>query len=137
MEKTTFGAGCFWGVESFFREVPVDAVCGYAGGTLANFIYKQVCSDTTGHAEVVQVTYDPAKASYDRLLDVWPCLRRIGNIAIGRRRADQARTSPNTWKMAATRPSFSRQEERRPLGASEMRKDGGAIGYKNSERKKT
>jgi len=98
MEKITFGAGCFWGVESFFREVPVDAVCGYAGGTLDNPTYKQVCSDTTGHAEVV-----------DRLLDVWPCLRRIGNIAIGRRRGDQARTSPNTWKMAATRPSFSRQ----------------------------
>jgi Peptide methionine sulfoxide reductase len=79
-----------------------------AGGTLAN-TYKQVCSNTTGHAEVVQVTHDPAKASSDRLLDVWPCQRQIGNIPIGRRRADQARTSPNTWKapMAATRPSFA------------------------------
>ena len=73
MEKATFGAGCFWGVESFFREVPgvADAVAGYAGGKVDNPTYKQVCTDTTGHAEVVQVTYDPAKVSYDRLLDVF------------------------------------------------------------------
>jgi peptide-methionine (S)-S-oxide reductase len=73
MEKATFGAGCFWGVESFFREVPgvVDAVAGYAGGAVANPTYRQVCTDTTGHAEVVQVAYDPAEVSYDRLLDVF------------------------------------------------------------------
>ena len=73
MEQATFGAGCFWGVESFFREVPgvVDAVVGYAGGHTPNPTYRQVCTDTTGHAEVVQVTYDPAKVSYDRLLDVF------------------------------------------------------------------
>lgn len=73
MEKATFGAGCFWGVESFFREVPgvADAVCGYAGGHVDNPTYKQVCTDSTGHAEVVQVTYDPAKLSYDKLLDVF------------------------------------------------------------------
>lgn len=73
METAVFGAGCFWGVESFFREVPgvVDAVSGYAGGTVANPTYKQVCSGATGHAEAVQVTYDPAKVSYDRLLDVY------------------------------------------------------------------
>jgi len=73
MEQATFGSGCFWGVESFFREVPgvQDAVVGYAGGALANPTYRQVCTDTTGHAEVVQVTYDPAKVSYDRLLDVF------------------------------------------------------------------
>ena len=73
METAVFGAGCFWGVESFFREVPgvVDAVSGYAGGNVANPSYKQVCSGNTGHAEVVQVTYDPAKVSYDRLLDVY------------------------------------------------------------------
>jgi peptide-methionine (S)-S-oxide reductase len=69
MEKATFGAGCFWGVESSFREVPgvADAVCGYAGGAFADPTYQQVCSDTTGHAEVVQLSYDPAKASYERL----------------------------------------------------------------------
>jgi peptide-methionine (S)-S-oxide reductase len=60
-------------VESFFREVPgvIDAVAGYAGGHTPNPTYRQVCTDTTGHAEVVQVTYDPAKVSYDRLLDVF------------------------------------------------------------------
>lgn len=73
MEKATFGAGCFWGVESFFREVPgvADAVCGYAGGTVPNPTYRQVCSDRTGHAEVVEVTFDPAQVGYDRLLDVF------------------------------------------------------------------
>ena len=73
MEKATFGAGCFWGVESFFRQVPgvSDAVCGYAGGHMDNPTYKQVCSDRTGHAEVVEVTYDPAKVSYSNLLDVF------------------------------------------------------------------
>jgi peptide-methionine (S)-S-oxide reductase len=71
--KATFGAGCFWGVESFFREVPgvIDAVAGYSGGFTDNPTYKQVCSDTTGHAEVVQVTYDPVRVSYDKLLDVF------------------------------------------------------------------
>jgi peptide-methionine (S)-S-oxide reductase len=73
MEKATFGAGCFWGVESFFREVPgvLDAVCGYAGGTVAEPTYKQVCSGRTGHAEVVEVSFDPAKVTYDKLLDVF------------------------------------------------------------------
>lgn len=73
MEKATFGAGCFWGVESFFRQVPgvSEAVCGYAGGCMNNPTYKQVCSDQTGHAEVVEVTFDPAKVSYDKLVDVF------------------------------------------------------------------
>jgi len=73
MEKATFGAGCFWGVESFFREVPgvVDAVCGYAGGRTQNPSYREVCADGTGHAEVVEVTFDTEKVSYDRLLDVF------------------------------------------------------------------
>ena len=73
MEKATFGAGCFWGVESFFREVPgvIDAACGYGGGSAGEPSYRQVCSGTTGHAEVVQVTFDTAKVSYDRLLDVF------------------------------------------------------------------
>ena len=72
-ELATFGAGCFWGVEAAFRELPgvLDATSGYAGGTVANPTYHDVCSDRTGHAEVVEVRYDPAAVSYDRLLDAF------------------------------------------------------------------
>ena len=75
-ETATFGAGCFWGVEATFRKVPgvIDAAVGYAGGSTDNPTYKDVCTDRTGHAEVVQVTYDPAKVSYEKLLGVlWAC----------------------------------------------------------------
>lgn len=69
MAKATFGAGCFWGVESAFREVKgvTDAAVGYMGGTLANPTYKDVCTDRTGHAEVVQVDFDPAQVTYEDL----------------------------------------------------------------------
>ena len=76
MEKAAFGAGCFWGVEAEFRKVPgvSDAVCGYMGGKTENPTYKNVCYDDTGHAEVVQVEFDPAIVSYDALLEVfWRC----------------------------------------------------------------
>jgi len=73
LEKATFGAGCFWGVEAAFRELPgvVDAVSGYAGGTMENPTYQDVCTDETGHAEVVEVTFDPTLTSYDKLLDAF------------------------------------------------------------------
>lgn len=69
----TFGAGCFWGVEETFAQVPgvVATAAGYEGGTLANPTYKDVCTDRTGHAEVVQVTYNPAEVSYEQLLDIF------------------------------------------------------------------
>jgi len=72
-ELATFGAGCFWGVEVAFRQIPgvLDALAGYSGGTMPNPSYQDVCSDRTGHAEVVQVTFDPARVSYDRLLDAF------------------------------------------------------------------
>jgi peptide-methionine (S)-S-oxide reductase len=72
-EIATFGAGCFWGIEAAFRRVPgvVDAAAGYSGGHMANPTYKDVCTDETGHAEVVQVTFDPAKVSFAQLLDVF------------------------------------------------------------------
>jgi peptide-methionine (S)-S-oxide reductase len=72
-EVATFGAGCFWGVEASFRRVPgvIDAVVGYSGGNTQNPTYKDVCTDETGHAEVVQVTFDPAKVSYEQLLDTF------------------------------------------------------------------
>ena len=74
--KATFGAGCFWGVEETFRRVEgvTDAAVGYSGGHLKEPTYEQVCTDRTGHAEVVQVEYDPARVSYDELLNVfWEC----------------------------------------------------------------
>jgi peptide-methionine (S)-S-oxide reductase len=73
MEIATFGAGCFWGIEAAFRQVPgvTDAVVGYAGGRTANPTYKDVCTDGTGHAEVVQVTFDPEQLSYEKLLEVF------------------------------------------------------------------
>jgi peptide-methionine (S)-S-oxide reductase len=73
LAKATFGAGCFWGVEAAFRQVPgvIDAAVGYSGGRTANPTYKEVCTDRTGHAEVVQVDYDPGRVSYDELLDTF------------------------------------------------------------------
>jgi peptide-methionine (S)-S-oxide reductase len=73
MDKATFGAGCFWGVEETFRAVPgvTKTSVGYMGGGLKNPTYEDVCTDRTGHAEVVQVEFDPAQVSYDKLLDVF------------------------------------------------------------------
>ncbi len=73
MEKATFGAGCFWGVEAAFRRVPgvISTQVGYMGGTPRNPTYEDVCTDQTRHAEVVEVTYDPAKVFYNQLLKVF------------------------------------------------------------------
>lgn len=72
-EKAIFGAGCFWGVESAFRAVKGvnEVISGYAGGHIKNPAYRDVCSGETGHAEVVQVEYDPSQVGYDELLDVF------------------------------------------------------------------
>ncbi len=72
-KKATFGAGCFWGVEAAFRQVEgvTQTRVGYSGGTLENPSYEDVCSHTTGHAEVVEVTYDPERVTYEQLLDVF------------------------------------------------------------------
>lgn len=71
MEKATFGAGCFWGVEARFSQIPgvVETASGYEGGAVQNPTYKDVCTDRTGHAEVVELTFDPARVSYTDLLE--------------------------------------------------------------------
>ena len=70
IKRATFGAGCFWGVEKIYTKIPgvVSTAVGYMGGATENPTYQQVCANNTGHAEVVQVTYDPAKVSYEELL---------------------------------------------------------------------
>ena len=76
MEKATFGAGCFWGVEAAFRRLEgvTDTAVGYAGGTTRNPTYENVCGGKTGHVEVVEVTFDPDRVSYEKLLRVfWGC----------------------------------------------------------------
>ena len=73
MEKATFGAGCFWGVETRFGELSgvIDTAVGYEGGDLEHPTYKEVCTDRTGHAEVVEVTFDNSRLSYEALLDTF------------------------------------------------------------------
>ena len=72
-ERATFAAGCFWGVEAAYRQVlgVISTQVGYSGGSVDHPSYKDVCTDTTGHAEVVEVTFDPGRVSFEELLDVF------------------------------------------------------------------
>ncbi len=73
LEKATFGAGCFWGVEAAYRKIKgvISTVVGYMGGNLKNPSYEDVCTDKTGHVEVVQIEFDPLVVSYENLLEVF------------------------------------------------------------------
>ncbi|MBX9741968.1 MAG: peptide-methionine (S)-S-oxide reductase MsrA [Chthoniobacterales bacterium] len=72
-EQATLGGGCFWCTEALFQKYPgvISVKAGFAGGTTKNPTYEEVCSGKTGHAEVIQITYDPKKVSYDQLLDLF------------------------------------------------------------------
>lgn len=73
MEKATFGGGCFWGIEAAFRQIKgvISTQVGYMGGHMDNPTYEDVCTDESGHAEVVEVTFDPKKVSYEKLLETF------------------------------------------------------------------
>lgn len=73
MQFATFGAGCFWGVEETFRKIPgvISTAVGYMGGQMEHPTYQDVCTDRTGHAEVVHIEFDPTQVSYEQLLDVF------------------------------------------------------------------
>ncbi|GHA67042.1 peptide-methionine (S)-S-oxide reductase MsrA [Pontibacter akesuensis] len=124
-EKATFGAGCFWGIEVTFRNVEgvLDTTVGYMGGHQPDPTYQDVCTGRTGHAEVVQVVYDPAKLNYDQLLQVfWRAhdptqLNRQGTDVGSQYRSviffhsDEQRvmaeTTKENWQQS---PEFSRRE---------------------------
>ena len=120
LEKAVFGAGCFWGVEATFLQVPgvKDVASGYAGGTTEGPSYEQVCTGRTGHAEVVEVVFDPAEVGYEQLLDVfWDAhdptqVNRQGPDVGTQYRSAIFFTSPEQEE-AATR---SRDERQKQLG---------------------
>lgn len=118
LEKVTFGGGCFWCLEAVFQRVEgvENVVSGYAGGFLNNPTYKQVCAETTGHAEVIQVSFDPSQVSLKKILDVfWVChdpttLNRQGNDVGTQYRSiicaasdDQLTAAEESKKIAAAR----------------------------------
>ena len=120
MEKATFAAGCFWGVESVFEQVPgvVATRVGYIGGHTEHPTYEQVCSHRTGHAEAVEVTFDPAQVSYDELLRVFwinhnPTQRNRQGWDFGDNYRSAIFTHSDEQSVAAQRSKGSLDAERR------------------------
>jgi peptide-methionine (S)-S-oxide reductase len=119
LETASFGAGCFWGVEETFRHVPgvKSTAVGYLGGTFVNPTYADVCSRKTGHAEVVQLTYDPTEVSYDDLLQVFwkshnPTTRNRQGFDIG----SQYRSAIFFHTPEQERIARKSKDERQPTG---------------------
>jgi peptide-methionine (S)-S-oxide reductase len=120
LPQAMFGAGCFWGVESAFREVDgvVETAAGYSGGKTENPTYPDVCSHTTGHAEVVLVTYDPDRVSYEQLLDVfWRIHDPTQLDRQGPDIGDQYRSAVFTFTEAQRKAAESSREKLRESGA--------------------
>jgi peptide-methionine (S)-S-oxide reductase len=118
LEKATFAAGCFWGVEAAFRQIPgvVATRVGYTGGHTSNPTYEQVCSHTTGHAEAVEVTFDPERVSYEQLLDVFwtshnPTTRNRQGLDIGSQYRSAIFFHSPEQEAAAERTAEERQAE--------------------------
>jgi len=119
VSSVIFAAGCFWGVEAAFREIPgvTATTVGYTGGTVENPSYKEVCTGRTGHAEAVKVDFDPAKVTYDKLLDVF--WHNIDPLVKNRQFCDAG----DQYRSAI----FVRNDEQRRLAEASLKKVAGEL----------